>query len=77
MFIADKFAQVFTDAGRPDIPVTLVPDVGHIMLTLAPAARSAAVAAVERLNAGTNTARQSISSHATSAFLLPEKPTNN
>jgi non-heme chloroperoxidase len=53
VFVADKFAQVFADAGRPDIPVTLVPDTGHIALTLAPAARDAAVSAIERLDAGT------------------------
>ncbi len=51
VFIASKFAQVFADAGRPDIPVTLVPDTGHMTLTLAPAARAAAVGAVERLDA--------------------------
>lgn len=52
VFIADKFAQVFADAGRPDIPVTLVPGAGHITLTLNPAARAAAVAAIEKLDAG-------------------------
>jgi non-heme chloroperoxidase len=51
VFIATKFAQVFADAGRPDIPVNLVPGAGHITLTLAPAARAAAVSAVERLGA--------------------------
>ena len=50
VFIADKFAQVFADAGRPDIPITLVPDTGHISLTLTASARAAAVAAVERLD---------------------------
>lgn len=50
VFVAAKFAQVFADAGRPDIPVTLVPDTGHIKLTLSPAARAAAVQAVERLD---------------------------
>ncbi len=50
VFVADKYAQVFADAGRPDIPVTLVPDTGHITLTLSPAARAAAVDAVERLD---------------------------
>ncbi|WP_394830001.1 alpha/beta fold hydrolase [Pendulispora rubella] len=49
VFIADKFAQVFADAGRPDIPITQVPDTGHISLSLSAAARAAAVAAVERL----------------------------
>jgi alpha-beta hydrolase superfamily lysophospholipase len=52
VFVADKLAQVFATAGRPDIPVTLVPDTGHIALTLTPAARAAAVSAVERLDAG-------------------------
>jgi len=51
VFVADKFAQTFADAGRPDIPVTLVPGAGHITLTLDPAARAAAVAAIERLDA--------------------------
>lgn len=51
VFIADKFAQVFADAGRPDIPVTLVPAVGHMTLTLTPEARSVAVAAVQRMDA--------------------------
>jgi alpha-beta hydrolase superfamily lysophospholipase len=52
VFIAGKFAQVFAEAGRPDIAVTLVPGTGHIALTLAPAARAAAVQAVEHLQAG-------------------------
>lgn len=52
VFVADRYAQVFAEAGRPDIPVTLVPGTGHIMLTLSPAARSAAVQAVERLDGG-------------------------
>jgi len=51
VFLADKFAQVFADAGRPDIPVTLVPGSGHVGLTLDPDARAAAVVAVERLDA--------------------------
>jgi len=50
VFVAARFAQVFADAGRPDIPVTLVPATGHIMLTVSPAARAAAVQAVERLD---------------------------
>lgn len=50
VFIAGKFAQVFADAGRSDIGVTIVPDTGHITLTLNPVARAAAVSAVERLN---------------------------
>ena len=51
VFIAGKFAQVFADAGRPDIPVTLLPTVGHMTLTLNSAARSIAVAAVIRMDA--------------------------
>lgn len=57
VFIADKFAQVFADAGRPDIPVTLVPGAGHITLTLTPTARAVAVSAVERLDATSSSAR--------------------
>jgi non-heme chloroperoxidase len=57
VFIAGKFAQVFAEAGRPDIPVTLVPGAGHITLTLAPAARAVAVSAVERLEAASPSAR--------------------
>ncbi len=49
IFHADKFRQVFDEAGRTDIPVTLVPATGHIALTLSPAGRAAAVAAVQRL----------------------------
>ena len=54
VFIADKFAQVFAEAGRPDISVTLVPNTDHIELTLTPAARAAVVSAAERLDAGTS-----------------------
>jgi len=49
VFIADKFSQVFADAGRPDIPISLVPGAGHITLTLMPAARATAVAIVEKM----------------------------
>jgi pimeloyl-ACP methyl ester carboxylesterase len=52
VFFADRFAQVFADAGRADIPVTRVPGAGHVTLTLTPSARAAAVGAVERLDAG-------------------------
>ena len=53
LFHADKFRQVFDEAGRTDIPVTLVPVTGHIALTLSPAGRAAAVAAVQRLDDAT------------------------
>ena len=49
-FHADRFAQVFGNAGHA-VPVTLLPGVNHIRLTLDAAAVQAAVAAVERLDA--------------------------
>lgn len=54
VFVAAKYAQVFAEAGRPDIPVTLVPGTNHISLTLAAPARSAAVDAVVKLDAATS-----------------------
>jgi alpha-beta hydrolase superfamily lysophospholipase len=48
-FHADRFAASFENEGRP-IPVTLLPGVGHIGLTLEPAAVAAVVAAVDRLH---------------------------
>ena len=48
-FHADQFAMVFKAEGK-DIPVTLVPGVGHIKLTLDPMAVQAAVSAVNRMN---------------------------
>lgn len=51
IFVADKFAAVLTEAGRADIPVMIVPAVGHIGLTTTPAGRMAAVAAAEQLTA--------------------------
>ena len=48
-FHADRFAAIFDNEGRP-IPVTLLPGIGHIGLTLEPAAVAAVVAAVDRLN---------------------------
>lgn len=54
IFQADKFRQLFDDAGRQDIPVTIVPATGHIALTLSDAARRAAVAAVKRLDTATH-----------------------
>lgn len=44
-FRAEAFAGVFIEAGRV-VPVTIVPNVGHIGLTLEPAALAAIVAAV-------------------------------
>lgn len=51
LFLADKFRPLLDDAGRKDIPVTIVPATGHIALTLSDAGRHAAVAAVQRLDA--------------------------
>lgn len=51
IFLADKFRPLFDEAGRKDVPVTVVPATGHIALTLSDAGRTAAVAAVERLDA--------------------------
>ena len=50
-FFPDRFAPEFSAAGR-DVPVSIVPGIGHIELTLAPRAIQAAVEAVARLNAG-------------------------
>jgi len=47
-FHAERFAQVFEAAGKP-IPVTLLPGVGHIALTLDATAVQAAVASVTRM----------------------------
>jgi hypothetical protein len=46
---ADKFAGVFKEAGK-DIPVTILPGVDHISLTLTPVAIQAAVNAVEAMD---------------------------
>ncbi len=46
---ADKFAGVFKEAGK-DIPVTILPGIDHISLTLNPVAIQAAVNAVEDMD---------------------------
>lgn len=51
VFFADKFRTLFDEAGRPDVPVTIVPATGHVALTLSDAGRRAAIRAVARLNA--------------------------
>ena len=48
VFYTNRFAEVFRRAGK-DIPVTLVPGVDHIQLTLSPPALAADVQAVETL----------------------------
>ena len=47
-FYAGRFAEVFRSAGK-SIPVTLVPEVGHIQLTLDPTAIAAAIKAVNSM----------------------------
>lgn len=49
-FHADRFATTFQAEGK-DVPVTLLPGLGHIALTLDPAAVRAAVAAVREMDA--------------------------
>ena len=49
VFYADKFAMVFKAEGR-EVPVTLVPGIGHIAITLDPVAVQAEISAVNRMN---------------------------
>jgi alpha-beta hydrolase superfamily lysophospholipase len=49
VFYADKFASLFKTAGK-DVPVTLLPGIDHISLTLDPAALQAAISAVESMD---------------------------
>ena len=48
-FFTDRFAEVFKAEGK-DVPVTLLPGIGHIPLTLEPAAVQAAISAVRSMN---------------------------
>jgi non-heme chloroperoxidase len=49
-FHAQRFAELFKAEGK-DVPVTLLPGLGHIALTLDPSAVRAAVAAVQGMDA--------------------------
>jgi hypothetical protein len=49
VFYADKFASVFKTVGK-DVPVTLLPGIDHISLTLDQAALQAAISAVESMD---------------------------
>lgn len=49
LFYADKFASVFQAAGK-DVPVTILPGLDHISLTLDPVAIKAAVDTVEEMD---------------------------
>jgi alpha-beta hydrolase superfamily lysophospholipase len=51
LFFADRYRPLLDEAGRTDIPVSVVPATGHINLTLSAAGRAATVAAVRRLDA--------------------------
>ena len=53
VFYADRFAAVFGEAGK-DVPITIVPETGHMDLVLKPAAIQATVAAFERLATKSN-----------------------
>jgi non-heme chloroperoxidase len=48
-FYADKFTSVFKAAGK-DVPITLLPGIDHISLTLDSAAIQAAIAAVDSMD---------------------------
>ena len=48
-FHADRFAAAFA-ATTPPIPVAVLPNIGHIAITLDPVAHRAAIAAVHQLN---------------------------
>ncbi|MEI6735249.1 MAG: alpha/beta fold hydrolase, partial [Comamonadaceae bacterium] len=50
LFYADRYRTLLDEAGRSDIPATVVPATGHVNLTLSSAGRAAAVAAVRRLD---------------------------
>jgi non-heme chloroperoxidase len=49
LFYADRFAGVFRAEGK-NVPVTLLPGITHISLTLEPTAVQAAVSAVTSMN---------------------------
>ena len=48
IFYADQFSTVFEEAGRP-VPVTLLPGVGHVDITLQPAAIQATAETLDSL----------------------------
>jgi alpha-beta hydrolase superfamily lysophospholipase len=50
LFLAERFEAVFRDEGK-NVPVTLLPGIDHVRLTLDPAALQAVIASVRRLNA--------------------------
>jgi pimeloyl-ACP methyl ester carboxylesterase len=50
LFFADNYRPLLDDAGRHDIPVTVLPATGHIKLSLSTAGYAAAIAAVRRMD---------------------------
>jgi alpha-beta hydrolase superfamily lysophospholipase len=69
-FYADRFASVFQGAGK-DVPVTILPGIDHIGLTLDPTAVQAAVKAVEDMDhARPNRALQSTTGRRTRKFSI-------
>jgi hypothetical protein len=56
-FFPERFAPEFSIAGK-NIPVIIVPNTGHMDLTLTPIAIQAAVTAIGRMNAGANRANE-------------------
>jgi alpha-beta hydrolase superfamily lysophospholipase len=56
-FFPERFAPEFSIAGR-NVPVSIVPNTGHMDLTLTPVAIQAAVTAIGLLNAGANRANE-------------------
>jgi fermentation-respiration switch protein FrsA (DUF1100 family) len=52
-FHAERFSDVFKEAGNP-VPVTIIPGIGHIALTLDQNALRQEIAAVERLDTKSN-----------------------
>jgi len=59
-FHAERFAEVFRAEGK-SVPVTIIPKIGHVALTLNPVAVQAAVSAVARLDEESGRPRPPIS----------------
>ena len=53
IFHADQFSAVFEEAGRP-VPVTLLPGVGHVDITIQPAAIQATAQTLDSFREGKN-----------------------
>jgi hypothetical protein len=71
---ADRFAAVFKAAGK-DVPVTVLPGIDHISLTLDPVAVQAAVAAVESMDhEEPNHAMQPTAGRRTTKFSMTQTP---